>query len=189
MPCMKLNTSPVTTSQPPQSPNAARWSVACWSVAVGTVAVGTVAVGTVAVGTVAVGTVAVGSAALWTAAGTQFRPGLCSPSGGPSAEPVRCGLAGLPDQPDGSRVAGWPERPDGSRVAWLPERPDRWRRAAPQVSQRPAARRMRAAGRSQAIWPPTSGPKMRVQPVWPQPPPGAPPTLPVSLPVRRPKPL
>jgi hypothetical protein len=62
-------------------------------------------------------------------------------------------------------------------------------RGARRVSHSPAASRTRAAGSSQAIWPPTSAPNMRPQPVWPQPPPGPPPTLPVSLPVSRPKPL
>jgi hypothetical protein len=62
-------------------------------------------------------------------------------------------------------------------------------RGARRVSHSPAASRTRAAGSSQATWPPTSAPNIRPQPVWPQPPPGPPPTLPVSLPVSRPNPL
>ena len=62
-------------------------------------------------------------------------------------------------------------------------------RGARRVSHSPAASSSRAAGSSQATWPPTSAPNMRVQPVWPQPPPGPPPTLPVSSPVSLPRPL
>ncbi len=62
-------------------------------------------------------------------------------------------------------------------------------RTARRRAHRPAAASSRAAGSSQATWPPISLPNNRVSPVAPQPPPWPPPTLPVSLPVSRPRPL
>ncbi len=65
-------------------------------------------------------------------------------------------------------------------------------RGARRVHHSPASPNNRAAGISQAIWPPISELNMRLQPVapqapaWPVPPPM---TLPASLPVSRPKPL
>ncbi len=60
-------------------------------------------------------------------------------------------------------------------------------RGARPATHRPAASSTSAAGSSQATWPPTSAPNIRVSPVAPQP--LKPPTLPVSLPVSRPNPL
>ena len=60
-------------------------------------------------------------------------------------------------------------------------------RGARPATHRPAISSTRAAGSSQATWPPISAPNNRVRPVAPQP--FIPPTLPVSSPVSRPNPL